>query len=404
MTAAPSPCAAAPLRALVTGGTGGIGRAICQRLADDGYRVAVADLDAAGADGFAAALGPGHRGLGVDLTDAAAAAALPRRAADALGGRLALIVNNAGLTDSSGHDLTGMPDAVFDRVTAVNLTAVTRICAQAPQVLQPGGTLVNIASGAAFRPIALRGPYSATKAAVVSLTRVLAAPYRAAGLRIAAVAPGFTLTPMVQALHAAGRLDLGRVAAAIPLGRLGQPADIAEAVALLAGPGGAALTGQTLVIDGGSAAGPAPATGPTRGEAASGATVLLRDGGADSDALAAAPALAAVIDGRTLANGITAEAVLRRARDLSRLCAGHPDRTRDFALLFVCAAGDPVAQAGLSMLARTLALEWAPAAARVNTLIWHGPETGALTHLSDYLTGPRSAYVTGQVIEAGQTA
>lgn len=411
---AAAPSVTAPPLALVTGGAGGIGRAICHRLAAEGFRVAVADLDAGAAGQLAATLGPGHRGIGVDLTDAAAAAALPGRAADDLGGRLALIVNNAGLTDSSGHDLAAMPDAVFDRIVAVNLTAVTRICTRAPDVLAPGGTVVNIASGAAFRPLALRGPYSATKAAVVSLTRALAAPYRAAGLRIGAVAPGFTLTPMVQDLQAAGRLDLARVAATVPLARLGSPSDIADAVSLLSGPAGAALNGQTIVIDGGSGAGQAPVCGTVcgtaRGTAPGGATLVLESDGARDGALTATPALAAVITrqgsgqgaGQAFDLGDDAGSVLRRVRDVSRLCAAHPGRTPDFALLILAAAGDPATGAGLGMLARTLALEWAPAGGRVNALIWHGPETAALDPLCAYLTGPRSSYVTGQVIEAGQ--
>ncbi len=398
-TAATDP-ATAPLRALVTGGTGGIGRAICQRLAAEGHRVVVADLDHGAAEGFATALGPEHAGLGVDLTDSTATAGLPRRAAERVGGALDLIVNNAGLTDSSGHDMTAMPNAIFDRIVAVNLTAVTQICAAAPEVLKPGGTLVNIASGGAFRPLPLRGPYSATKAAVVALTRELAAPWRSAGLRICAVGPGFTLTPMVQALHAAGRLDLESVAASIPLGRLGQPSDIADAVALLIGPAGDALNGQTLVVDGGSAAGNAPMAGPARGTERTGTTVVLSHDHADDSAVTATPALAAVIDRR---GDAAAEVVLRRARDLSRLCAGHSGRARNFALLFVSSGADLAAQSGLAMLARILALEWAPSGARVNALIWHGPPTEGLTRLCEYLTGPQSAFVTGQRIEGGHT-
>ncbi|WP_010142346.1 SDR family NAD(P)-dependent oxidoreductase [Oceanicola sp. S124] len=243
--------------ALVTGGASGIGRAICTRLAADGYRVALADIDSARAHAAAAELGAGHAAFSIDLTQAAQAQALPGKVCKALGG-LDLVVNNAGMTDSSGRGIACLPEADFARLVQLNLVAVEKICQAALGLLAPGGRIVNLSSGAAYRPLALRGPYSATKAAVTALTAALDAEAAPRGLRVSAVAPGYTLTPLVEDLAAAGRVDLEAVAAGIPLGRIAQPRDIAAAVAFLGSAAGAALGGQTLVVDGGGQLGTAP--------------------------------------------------------------------------------------------------------------------------------------------------
>ena len=110
--------------ALVTGGANGIGWAICQALAARGYRVAIADLDLAAAQERAQTLGPDHLALGVDLTDANAASALPGQAAQALG-RLDLVVNNAGMTDTTGKSIATLPEDRFDRLVALNTDVVS---------------------------------------------------------------------------------------------------------------------------------------------------------------------------------------------------------------------------------------------------------------------------------------
>ncbi|MCC5969077.1 MAG: SDR family oxidoreductase [Pararhodobacter sp.] len=404
-----------PGAALVTGGAGGIGWAICQRLADAGYRVIIADLDADAARDRAADLGTGHAALGVDLTDPQAAAALVARAAELSRGGLRLVVNNAGMTDSGGHTLCAMPQAAFERIVALNLTAVERICMAAQEALKPGGVVINIASGAAWRPLPLRGPYSATKAALAALTKALGPAFAARGLRIGGVAPGYTLTPLVEELHRTGQLDLDAVAAGIPLGRLAMPHDIADAVAFMASDAGAVMAGQTLLVDGGSAQGQAPRTGaPEPGtQAGPGEMVWL---GAPDDATGFVPAsfenlstitpLGAVIDATHRHGGTAPADVLTGARDTARACAAHPSRSRDFALVFVFAPGDTpldrAAQAAQAMLARTLALEWAHAGLRVNAVAWRGGDDKDLAALCRFLAGPGASYITGQTITAGQ--
>lgn len=401
--------------ALVTGGAGGIGWAICQRLAGAGYRVIVADLDADAARQRATDLGTGHAALGVDLTDPQAATSLVARTQEQAGGALRLVVNNAGMTDSGGHALTAMPQAVFDRIVALNLTAVQEICAQAQEVLKPGGVVINIASGAAWRALPQRGPYSATKAALVALTEALAPAFAVRGLRIGGVAPGYTLTPLIEDLHRTGRLDLEAVAAGIPLGRLATGHDIANAVAFMASDAGAVMVGQTLLVDGGSAQGQAPQTGaPERGtQAGPGALVWL---GAPNDATGFVPAsreslgtirpLGAVIDGTHRHGGAAPADVLNEARETARACAAHPARSRDFALVLVCAHGDTprgrAGQAAQAMLARTLSLEWAHAGLRVNAVAWRGSDEKDLAALCRFLAGPKAGYITGQTLVAGQ--
>lgn len=401
--------------ALVTGGAGGIGWAICQRLARAGYRVVIADLNADAARRRAATLGPDHGAIGVDLTDAEAARDLVPQAMRAFGA-LQLVVNNAGMTDTGGHALTGMPDAAFGRIVALNLTAVQEICAQAQQLLRPGGVVINIASGAAWRPLPLRGPYSATKAALVALTEGLAPDFSARGLRIGGVAPGYTLTPLVEDLSRAGRLDLDAVAATIPLGRLALPQDIADAVAFMASGSGAPLAGQTLIVDGGNSQGTASASAmPPRGALEGpGALAWLGLTTAASDitattlqGLGAIRPLGAVID-TTAFDGAPLADILTRARDTAQACATHPARCRDFTLIFVAPPGVTPAgkagQAAQAMLARTLALEWAGAGMRVNAIEWHGGAQADLVALCRFLAGAEAGYITGQTLIAGNLA
>ncbi|MCC6000802.1 MAG: SDR family oxidoreductase [Pararhodobacter sp.] len=416
-----TPATAGAPFALVTGGAGGIGWAICQRLARAGYRVIIADLDSALAHQRAAPLGAAQAVLAVDLTDAQAAGSLIDRALVLARGRLQLVVNNAGMTDSGGHALCVMPDAAFDQIIALNLTAVERICAAALERLAPGGVVINIASGAAWRPLPLRGPYSATKAALVALTETLAAPFAAHGLRIGAVAPGYTLTPLVEELARAGRVDLGAVAAGIPLGRLARPEDIAHAVAFMASSEGAVLDGRTLPVDGGISQGQAaPATAapaPGRHEAP-GTVAWLGHPPAKPDALALSSLsalkgirpLAAVVDAGVPESDASPASMLARAREIARACAAHPARCRDFSLTFVIRTGtkpaERAAQAGQAMLARTLALEWAGAGMRVNALNWREDNRKrdgmGLEELCSFLCSPEAGYITGQTIDAGQ--
>jgi NAD(P)-dependent dehydrogenase (short-subunit alcohol dehydrogenase family) len=396
-------------RALVTGGADGIGWAVVKRLADAGYRVAIADIDAVAAEARIAALGGSHIALGVDLTDGAAARGLPARAAEALGG-LDVVVNNAGMTDTSGRTLIALPEDRFAALVALNLVAVETICGAALELLPEGGAIVNLASGAAFRPLALRGPYSATKAGVVELTRALAPAGRARGVAVSAIAPGYTLTPLVESLEREGRVDLAAVARSIPMGRIATADDIARTVTFAAKAEAAAMAGATLGVDGGGALGtPVEGTAPEPGEG-DGVTVVL---GADSlaremDACASlrgSARVAHVIDAALLGGTPDMAEALTHLRESASFCINQAARAADFALTIVVAEGESASEraacAAVTMLVRTFALEWAPTRLRVNAIVWRGESSAGLAPLCAFLGGPDAGFVTGQVIEAG---
>lgn len=408
-------------RALVTGGANGIGWATCRRLAAAGYRVALADIDGEAALARAGDLGEGHVALQVDLTDRTAASGLPGEAAAVLGG-LDVIVNNAGVTDTTGQPVVALPETSFQKLVDLNLSAVETICASASDLLPAGSSIVNLASGASFRPLALRGPYSATKAGIAALTKAYGAVLADRGISVSAVAPGYTRTPLVEALARAGRVDLEKVAAAIPMGRLATPEDIAALVEFAASSEGRVLSGETVLADGGGSAGP-PVIGsaPSAGKEQVGRIAVIGGGRsfndtlpddivplADAAQITGAGPLAAVIDFGLLDGQPGAVRTLSHIRDTARACAAHPTRTTGFSLLCVLGNGHTPetasATAAGEMLARTIALEWAPSGMRVNALRWRGPSRDGLEPLCRFLVGEDAAIVTGQAIEAGPWA
>ena len=238
-------------RALVTGGARGIGRAVADRLAAEGARVAIVDLD------HPVDVPPsGHVELTADVADAAAITAAVDAAADALGG-LSILVNNAGFGTAKALDR--YDDAEWARLIGVNLTGAWHGIRAATAHLRaaakrrdrkPGPSIVNIAGTAASRPTRGEGPYAAAKAGVVALTRT-AAVELAPLVRVNAVSPGYIATRMTRAVVDDERLR-ARVEGRIPTGRIGTVADVAGVVAFLCSDDAAYLTGQDLVVDGGA--------------------------------------------------------------------------------------------------------------------------------------------------------
>lgn len=237
---------------LVTGAAAGIGLATARAFAAVGDRVLLADIDGDRARIKAQELGPGHDAIGVDMADPAAIAAMINGIA-ARHGRLDVLVNNAGRIDGGTAVVDQTPEG-FRSLLALNLDGAVTAARAAAVVMrrQGGGAIVNVASGAALRAIPLRNGYSASKAGLVALTRNHACAWARDGIRVNAVAPGYTRTELVERLIAEGRVDPAKAVRRIPLGRMGTPAEIAAAILHLASPDAAYVTGALLVADGAS--------------------------------------------------------------------------------------------------------------------------------------------------------
>ena len=239
--------------AVVTGGSRGIGRAICLKLAELGADVAFtfAGNEAAAAEAEAACRALGVRVLAVkaDVGSAEAVSAFFAQVLETFG-RVDILVNNAGIT-RDGLALR-MKEEDFDRVIETNLKG-TFLCMKAaarPMMKQRSGRIINLASVVALRGNAGQANYCASKAGVIGMTKAMARELGGRGITVNAVAPGYIETDMTAGLPDDVKASM---AAAIPLGRMGRPEDVAGAVAFLAGDDAAYVTGQVLCVDGGMA-------------------------------------------------------------------------------------------------------------------------------------------------------
>ena len=239
--------------ALVTGGSRGIGRAVCLELARQGARVAVnyAGNAAAAEETVRAceALGAEAFAIQADVADAAACEAMVKEVL-ARFGRLDILVNNAGVT-RDGLMLT-MKEADWDAVLDTNLKGAFHCmkAAYRPMMKQKYGRVVNLTSIVGLRGNAGQANYAASKAGLIGLTKSMAKELAARNVTVNAVAPGFIDTDMTAALPEKAREAM---LATIPMGRLGQAEDVAKAVAFFAGDDSAYVTGQVLCVDGGMA-------------------------------------------------------------------------------------------------------------------------------------------------------
>lgn len=234
--------------AVVTGAGGGIGREIAIHLARVGAHVLAVDLNEEGLRVTANS----SAGIAVqpcNLCEQDAASAVMQRARQEFGSAPYILINNAGVGNARSALETSNED--WDRFLDVNLRTVFTMSSAALRQFTGGGCIVNIAS--IFGLVGVQGsaPYSAAKAAIVGLTRQMAADYGPSGVRVNAVAPGLIETPATALRIAESAQFQNVLVRRTPLGRAGTPSDIAKAVAFLASEDASFITGQTLAVDGG---------------------------------------------------------------------------------------------------------------------------------------------------------
>ena len=233
-------------KALVTGAAGGIGASLVQRLRAAGAQVAVADRSVKGIE--AEAHLPG------DLLDPAYAEALPRIAADALGG-LDIVVNNAGVITRGS--VTETSDQDWSLSLGVNVEAPFRICRAAIPIMAAngGGAIVNTASCWGLRPGPNHAVYCMTKAAIASLTQCMGMDHAHQGIRINAVCPNEVNTPMLRSGFAKRGFDpdtaVAELGQTVPLGRIAEPGDIADVILFLASDAARYMCGALVEVNGG---------------------------------------------------------------------------------------------------------------------------------------------------------
>ncbi len=236
--------------ALVTGGAQGIGRAIAERLAAEGARVAIADINGDGAKQAAGAIGPGAYGVQLDVADSTSVRAGVGEVI-AQFGRIDVLVNNAGW--DKVEPFVKSSEETWDKVLAINLRgpiAVTRAVLDG-MIERRAGWIVSISSDAGRMGSSGEVVYSAAKAGVIGFSKALAREVARYGIHVNVVCPGPTNTPLLAQVAADNPNLVQALAKAVPFGRIGEPADLAGAVAFLASDDASFITGQTLSVSGG---------------------------------------------------------------------------------------------------------------------------------------------------------
>ena len=237
--------------ALVTGGAGAIGGQIARRLSEEGCLVALADIapSADGHEGAVADRGGSSVYVPCDVRQSEDVERMVRRALDAFG-RIDILINGAGVT--TWAPVVELDESEWDRVVDINLKSAF-LCSRAVaphMIAQRSGKIVNIASGLGHTPSVEVGHYAAAKAGVIALSKTQAlelAPHR---INVNSVAPGIIDTPFVAPRRT--REELRAIGERIPLGRVGQPDDVARVVVFLVSAASDYMTGQTLFINGGA--------------------------------------------------------------------------------------------------------------------------------------------------------
>jgi NAD(P)-dependent dehydrogenase (short-subunit alcohol dehydrogenase family) len=237
-------------RTLITGAARGLGLAMAELFVERGARVAIADIDGAGAERAAQELGDGSVGLQADVTKPAEVKAMIEAAVQALGG-LDVLVNNAGI--EIAKPMVDQTDEEFARTLDVNVNG-TFYCMKyaVPALAESKGSIVNISSAAGLGGVPLLAAYCASKGAVIRLTQTAATELRQAGIRVNAVCPSFAPTEMVERMVAPIEAATGAKMEdliALKQGRWCTPEEIAEAVAFLASDDATFVTGSSYILD-----------------------------------------------------------------------------------------------------------------------------------------------------------
>ena len=239
-----------PRTAVVTGASKGIGAAIARRLAADGFRTVVnyvsSEAEAGRVVAEIEAAGGAATAVRADVADPVGISAL-FDAAETAYGLVDVLVNNAGILKTS--PLAQVADEDYQRQLAVNLTGTFNGLREGARRVRDGGRIVNLSTSIVGTYLPAHGVYVATKAAVEALTRVLAKELGSRQVTVNAVAPG----PVATDLFLIGRSEelIAKLTAEIPLGRLGEPNDVARVVSFLAGPDGGWVSGQVIRANGG---------------------------------------------------------------------------------------------------------------------------------------------------------
>lgn len=238
------------MTALVTGASGGLGSAIAKALAAQGARLALSGSNAEKLTAFRAELGGDHVAVPANLSDAVAVDALVPAATEALGGKLDVLVNNAGVTRD--NLLMRMKDEEFEDVIRINLEAAFRLmrAAAKPMMKARFGRIISITSVVGVTGNPGQANYVASKAGLIGMTKAVAQELASRNITVNAVAPGFMTSAMTDALNEQQRAG---ILARIPMGAMGSGDDIGATCVYLASKEAGYVTGQTIHVNGGMA-------------------------------------------------------------------------------------------------------------------------------------------------------
>lgn len=245
-----------PRVALITGAAEGIGWACAQRLAEQGYQLALLDMKNDAIKARVATLGTKHLGLACNVTQASEVNEV-YSAIEQHFGRIDVLVNNAGIGEQPGTTLEQQADA-FEQILSVHLTGTFLMSQGALKMMQTQqrdeqgirGAIINLGSIASNLGIPGRNAYSAAKAGVLGITRSMACEWGPKGVRVNAIMPGYVKTALVDHLIDQGTLDVKAIQHRTPLGRMAEPSEIAAVIAFLASAEASYVSGATWQVDG----------------------------------------------------------------------------------------------------------------------------------------------------------